>query len=70
MVTDDRPAPGCQDSPDPRDRLPGVPHQEGDVAQLRHAGQELQVLSTHYVELSSSSSNDLRGFLKIEAYDC
>jgi hypothetical protein len=39
------PAAGSKDSPDCADRFPGVPHQKGDVTQLRHARQKPHVLA-------------------------
>ena len=38
------PAPGGEDGLDRADRLPGVAHEEGHVAELGHAGQEPHVL--------------------------
>ena len=40
------PAPGSQDRLNRTDRLPGLPHQEGDVAELRDRGQEPHVLTS------------------------
>ena len=51
----DSPAPSSQDRLDSTDRFPGLPHQEGDVAELRYGGQEPHVL---IIIIISSVSTD------------